>query len=133
VLGGTSPYDYVWSNGSDSASAVNLCNGDYYLVITDSVGCQVNDTITIDLVTSIQNIEGNELSVFPNPSTGVLQLSSTGFEGEKVQVFTISGKLVQQLVIQSNLETFDLSSFGKGIYFIRLEGSESKVIRVLIK
>lgn len=40
VSGGTPPYQYHWSNGSDSAIASNLTRGDYTLTVTDGRGCE---------------------------------------------------------------------------------------------
>ncbi|WP_367389572.1 T9SS type A sorting domain-containing protein [Lewinella sp. LCG006] len=39
VLGGSQPYDYNWSDRSDSPSIVNPEPGDYFLTITDGNGC----------------------------------------------------------------------------------------------
>src|SRR5262245_53752509 len=36
--GGTSPYSYVWSNGSTSNALTNLCAGSYTVTVTDAAG-----------------------------------------------------------------------------------------------
>lgn len=38
--GGTPPYHYAWSNGSNSPLVVNLARGTYLLTLTDFNGCQ---------------------------------------------------------------------------------------------
>ena len=38
--GGTSPYTYLWNNGSTSSSLSNLCNGSYTVTVTDNNGCK---------------------------------------------------------------------------------------------
>lgn len=45
--GGISPYTYSWSSGQSSSSVNGLPSGSYIYTITDSIGCQAIDTITI--------------------------------------------------------------------------------------
>ncbi|MFB6306288.1 MAG: hypothetical protein ABEH43_04760, partial [Flavobacteriales bacterium] len=47
VSGGTSPYDYTWSDGSSNQDRLNVCDGTYSLVITDDNGCTVTVTIIV--------------------------------------------------------------------------------------
>lgn len=48
VIGGTQPYTYAWSNASASDTIKNLSAGVYTLIITDSNGCSITDSITIN-------------------------------------------------------------------------------------
>jgi len=45
--GGTLPYSYDWSNGATTQNLDNLGNGGYTLVLTDSNGCKLTDSLTI--------------------------------------------------------------------------------------
>ena len=45
--GGTSPYSYLWSNGSTDQTATGLTAGTYTFTITDSKGCTVSGSETI--------------------------------------------------------------------------------------
>ena len=47
VSGGTSPYTYVWSNGSNAQDISNLAAGPYTVSITDGLGCIASTTVTI--------------------------------------------------------------------------------------
>ena len=48
AMGGIEPYSFLWSNGSQLASNINLCNGDYQVVITDAGGNSIqSEMITI--------------------------------------------------------------------------------------
>lgn len=63
VNGGTLPYSYTWSNGSDSTKAVELLEGNYSVNVTDAKGCSGTSNFSVqtddhfDAVTiSIPNI-----------------------------------------------------------------------------
>jgi hypothetical protein len=47
VSGGTSPYSYLWSNGSSSALISGLSPGYYIVTITDSSNCSLTDSVLI--------------------------------------------------------------------------------------
>ncbi len=49
VTNGTLPYTYTWSSGGNDSIESNLCNGIYFVTVTDSNGCSVADTVTINL------------------------------------------------------------------------------------
>jgi gliding motility-associated-like protein len=41
VSGGTTPYMYLWSNGSNAGSLQNVATGTYYVTVTDANGCSI--------------------------------------------------------------------------------------------
>ncbi|MCI5055324.1 MAG: choice-of-anchor L domain-containing protein [Flavobacteriales bacterium] len=50
VSGGVQPYTYLWNdpNAQTTPTAVGLCAGSYLVVVTDSLGCTISDSITIN-------------------------------------------------------------------------------------
>jgi len=46
--GGTTPYNYLWSNGNTNSSVSQLNTGSYSITITDANGCFSNTSITIN-------------------------------------------------------------------------------------
>ena len=70
------------------------------------------------------------LKVFPNPSSGVIKVTSTErLLGAKIS--TLQGKKLYE----SDLNEMDLSHLPKGIYLMQLEFDENKVIakRIIIE
>ncbi len=62
VVGGVTPYTYVWSNGDTDNIAENLGIGTYTVTVTDSNNCTISDTFTLTqptLLTGDANITSN--------------------------------------------------------------------------
>jgi hypothetical protein len=53
VSGGTIPYTYSWSNGSQSATSSNLTAGTYLVTITDANGCTLSKCVIVGEPTSL--------------------------------------------------------------------------------
>lgn len=79
VSGGTGPYTYLWSDGGNSSSDINLTVGTYTVLVTDSNGCTLSDTAIIVNSSGITNTNSytditcfgmNNGSATINPSGG---------------------------------------------------------------
>lgn len=63
VSEGYGPLTWMWDDGSTELSRNNLQNGDYTIVITDSIGCDTTYTFTIaDIYPVSASIDGNPLT-----------------------------------------------------------------------
>lgn len=90
-------------------------------VIFDPVNCQL----------STNDFSMTDISLYPNPSTGVLNIESQ-LKFDRVEFYNINGQLVfsQELEHQNTLN-FDLSS---GIYFVKLRSeSDSHIQKLIVK
>ena len=47
VIGGTTPYRYLWSNGSTSQNLTNIAPGSYAVTVTDARGCTQSRTFSV--------------------------------------------------------------------------------------
>jgi gliding motility-associated-like protein len=61
--GGTSPYTYLWSEGSTSAGISNLAGGTYTVTVTDANGCTVTETVVINVIPDVFADAGTAQSV----------------------------------------------------------------------
>jgi len=55
AAGGTAPYVYSWTNGESGQSDTLLCAGSYTVTVTDAIGCQNTDSISLTQPTAIQD------------------------------------------------------------------------------
>jgi len=89
---------------------------------------------------SVHNINtGGNLQLYPNPNSGRFTVS---FESKKVQkevmlsVTNMVGQQVMQERYQNTSERFskeiDLSSAGKGVYFVELKTDDERVVKKVV-
>lgn len=77
VTGGTSPYNYLWSNGAMVDDISGLTAGTYTLSVTDDDGCLITVSVNIDEPTPIV-VSSTSTDATCNQANGTINLSVTG-------------------------------------------------------
>ncbi|MEK7255017.1 MAG: gliding motility-associated C-terminal domain-containing protein, partial [Bacteroidota bacterium] len=112
--GGTSPYDFLWSNGATTAQISSLVLGDYSVTITDFNGCTIADTIALP-------VAGCDLSVSILATNAACFQSATG----KLSATAI-GDMPPFNFLWSNGETTPtIDSLPTGQYFVTVTDAAS--------
>lgn len=79
VTHGVAPYNYSWSNGSNTASVSGLLPGNYSCTITDANGCSVIKNVTItETVTALAAAKTLTDAHCAEAPTGAAKLTVTG-------------------------------------------------------
>lgn len=130
VSGGTSPYDFNWSNSTTSEDISNLSTGNYWYVVSDANGCIVSDTILVDFTNSISVAKKDVIKIFPNPTSGLVSVSNAG--SIKIEVFNLIGNKIVEIENNIGLSTFDLSPYADGNYFVRITKDDRSEVRKII-
>jgi len=96
----------------------------------------VNDTILPDVcwgscdtcspIGAIDNLELNDLSIFPNPTSSFLTIRSNKLISP-ISSYDITGKLVLQNKGNSNEIILDISNLNSGLYFIKSNSQNSSI------
>lgn len=60
----------------------------------------------------------NQISIYPNPSTGIVNIE--GIEGANVEVVNIMGQVVETIENANELNTVDMSNYSNGTYFVKV-------------
>lgn len=113
-------------------------NGTFYVVVTDSNGCQSAPSADFIFVNSGITAQGDAfLFVAPNPVTsGFVTLETAGLNDlqVEVQLFDIAGKRLMQMWLPSNsAQKIDVSSMASGVCFLKVSSTEwSETIRLVI-
>jgi len=72
-------------------------------------------------VLSNDDKELNKTSIFPNPSSGFINIANLE-TSEKYSMYSIAGRLIKQGVV-SKTRPINIQNFSKGMYFLQLENS----------
>ena len=150
---GIQPLTYLWSWGdgtSDSTpypSHTYSAVGNYTvcLTITDSVGCtstycdSVNSVIAINVTkpapSGIKELTGDSrFTLFPNPANDNITIEIFDFsKDETISVYDIQGQLLMQQPMLQAKTNVDISSFTKGIYFIKVASENGVEVKKFMK
>ncbi len=72
------------------------------------------------------------LSVYPNPANSIINIKCE-FVIEQIEIYNISGELLQSIAVNSDNPQIDISSFSAGTYFVKVLGKEELVFGRFIK
>ena len=102
VIGGTAPYQYLWNTvpAQTTPIAVELAEGTYTCVVTDSKGCTHSaEAIVGYLVSTNESTNQNNFFVTPNPASTWLNLhpSDPADHVLKYHIFDAAGKLLRTM------------------------------------
>jgi photosystem II stability/assembly factor-like uncharacterized protein len=84
-----------------------------------------------EMITGIEEYNKDNVSIFPNPTTGKFRIKSeTEFsEGASLEVFNITGVKILE---QESIDQVDLSFVPKGMYFVKITSKEKSYTKRLI-
>lgn len=126
---------YEWMDGSTADTlefvASQFGTGIHFVTVSayDSLNCFHMDTVVVGVADLVGVNELTlDLSVSPNPTTGILQFSSQDID--QVEIFTLEGKQLG-LVVPIGGE-INLSNFQSGFYLLKVtSNNRTQIIKVL--
>jgi hypothetical protein len=87
-------------------------------IIARNQDCETQDQIVLNVVdfpTTISEINSQDLLIYPNPNSGVLNITSNRIE--RVQIYNSVGQLLKDEVVFKKMTVEDLNT---GIYFVQI-------------
>jgi hypothetical protein len=126
---------------SQDSFFIMLEPGDYIVLVRDSAGCEVSDTVTVSTQVSTSAPSANAfVSISPNPGQGVYQITAS-FNSKSVFIpFAIVASngepvLYGTVVRYSDVYRHELSltAMPAGVYYIIFTYGQERVVRKIIK
>ncbi len=74
-----------------------------------------------------------KISLFPNPAESVLNIAIVDGSFDALEIYSISGQLVNSVSTVSDRMSIDISSLASGMYFVRFESNGLAVIKRFVK
>jgi hypothetical protein len=140
VSGGTKPYLYAWNTTpvQTNDTATSLCQGNYAVTVTDSIGCKTTDSLKVINPNGINEIQANSsIKLYPVPTNGNLyvSISNKEFIPQSVMVYDITGRelINEKASMNTNIVTIDVSKLENGTYILKLvNGNNEKLARFVV-
>jgi Secretion system C-terminal sorting domain/SprB repeat len=121
---------YMWSNAS-TTSCINVdTTACFVVIVTDQAGCEFIDSICVldDICNTIVALENTEFSLYPNPSSGLIQLQlPSGITAVTAELFNMQGQMLDRWQLNGSAE-LNLSKFENGVYFVRINNSVQRIV-----
>ncbi len=111
-----------------------ISDGNFLYGVTNGGGLNDMGTIfKIGLTTGLtENNQSNAISICPNPSYGIFQISSDKFNISNLKINNILGEDIYESKIDNFKSEIDLSNRPNGIYFINVKTDQGVLFKKLI-
>ncbi|MBK8416775.1 MAG: SBBP repeat-containing protein [Bacteroidetes bacterium] len=121
-------------SGATTSSYIATTPGKYTVYVSDLSPCtSVSNSISVnvpcipigpnhDRTILNSEFESPPLQIFPNPGSGLFTVESASGQ---LQVFNSIGSLILSVALFDGVNTFDISKFSDGIYFVTIKTGES--------
>ncbi len=81
--------------------------------------------------TRLGNMGSNNISIFPNPTTGHLNLVGVNNDALNITIHDVNGKQVKANHISS--QRIDISNFANGVYILSIQTANDTIIKRIVK
>ena len=103
---------------------INYASSYLYYLFVDDIRIEANH----EDPTSIDGAFANDINIFPNPTTGIVNIEAEGLN--KVVVYDVTGRMMMSV---ANESTIDISNLEAGVYFFSVETENGSAMKKLVK
>ena len=134
--------EYLWSTGDTNRTIeVRPTRTTTYKLTATRGGAVDYDVVIV----TVENCRGNNVSdsfindfeVFPNPTTGILNINVNNLTNDlNLVIIGFNGSVIHSEKVKANngdlFKQLDLSRFAKGVYFVRLFNSNQNMVKKIM-
>ncbi|MFP4664441.1 MAG: T9SS type A sorting domain-containing protein [Bacteroidales bacterium] len=123
-------FEYSSSETPDSMQ-ITVLSTDFNNPVAGSV--MYIDDMALQMPTGhkIEVMNENHFSIYPNPSTGIVNIAASA--GDQITVYDMTGKTVYKAIAEPDISRLNLSELPKSAYIINIKGEgyeESQLLRI---
>jgi hypothetical protein len=122
-------------SGATGTVFTPTASGNYFVIVTDGNGCHSDSSNVISFIyNSVNEITPEMISVYPNPSNGdfTIDFNSSINKNTTVEIVDVLGNLRFREPITGRSNAINSGIFESGMYFIKVSGEETFLIRKII-
>jgi len=119
IVGGTAPYDILWSNDETTTEVADLLPGNYSVMVVDASGCIVTEPFTVSWTNSVDN-STILMSIFPNPASDYVTVEMEGAIAQKISVTNALGQVVIEFNPTATTSIINFAGVEPGVYFVNI-------------
>ncbi len=123
--------NYVWINCTDNTPISGQTNksftatssGNYAVIVTQNTCVDTSACVNIDILGINETTTEMHFHIYPNPSNGKFNIiNPKNNKTSSIEIFNLLGELIFTLNNVKQQSEIDLSSYQKGIYFVKIYG-----------
>ena len=118
------------------SSVLNAVDLDYSY---DANGNRISTIITVyakKANPTVEDVANYSITLFPNPSSGVMELNINGLVNESItsyEIIDLTGNLIQKLSDFQSSTLIDISNYSNGVYFLKISIDDKNTVWKIIK
>jgi hypothetical protein len=129
---------YQWNPSGTTQSITAYTSGTYSVCVTDLNGCSNCDTINVNIVVGIEQLDGSaSVNLYPNPArTNVtIEMKSASAENVSMVISNLQGQIIWSEEGRNiSHKTVNVSSFASGVYLLNVKtNTGTSVYRLVIE
>ena len=103
----------------------------YYTVTGQTAYIESNPTneVFVDWTTNVGENNAHDVLLYPNPTSGMVNVESIGLQS--VEVYNLTGQMLLQTSATNGQANIDITSLPNGTYFVKLIGNHNQVKKVV--